>query len=259
MESLVFDFDLGNEMMQHESILVNASFTLSFKLVEFYISLHCICQLSLYRCIKNVVIIIIHHAVVQLSGYTLPDGLQSVNGSHHNGQCEAVAQGRICVGTSVLTDGNVPSLGGFQGNWAAGLLTVNRSGQPFHIGFDPGRTVGVTRVELDMFNCPHWGIAAPRITVYTLQTFPFFHSGAATIIGSTTTETITSCNSTVRVIISLQSPQNLKPYYFIEFTFNVPGPSGSKIEWVHIAEVVFYGENAQSTMPSSTAGMILYV
>ena len=207
----------------------------------------------------SVVIIIIHHAVVQLSRHTLPDGLQSVNGSHHNGQCAVVAQGRICVGTSVLTDGNVPSLGGFQGNWAAGLFTVNRSGQPsILIGFDLGRTVGVTRVELDMFNCPHWGIAAPRITVYTFQTFPFFHSGAATIIGSTTTETTTSCNSTVRVIMSLQSPQNLQRYYFIEITFNVPGPSGSKIEWVHIAEVVFYGESAQSTMLSTTAGMILY-
>ena len=150
--------------------------------------------------------------------HTLPYGLRSVNGSHHNGQCAVVAQGRICVGTSVLTDGNVPSLGGFQGNWAAGLFTVNRSGQSFHIGFDPGRTVGVTRVELDMFNCPHWGIAAPWITVYTFQGFPLFHSRAATMIG-TTTETNKSCTSTVRVIMSLQSPQLLQCYYFIEFTF----------------------------------------
>jgi len=109
--------------------------------------------------------------VAQFDLHTLPDGLQSVNGSYHNGGCSRIVQGLICVeldegGTSDLTDCVIPSLGGFQSNWATGLFTVNRSRQPFHIAFDFNNSVNFTKVELDLFNCPEWGIAAQTITVY---------------------------------------------------------------------------------------------
>jgi len=168
------------------------------------------------------------------------------------------AQGRICVeldegGTSDLTDCVIASLGGFQSNWAAGLFTVNRSGlSSFHIGFEFSRPVNFTRVELDLFNCPEWGIAAQTITVYeyTLGILNFF-AAVARALGHTTAST-TSCTSIVRVVTPLELPQNPTPSYVIDFTFD---NTTTNIQWVHIAEVRFLEEeDTQCPTPSSTAG-----
>ena len=180
-----------------------------------------------------------------------------MNGSDPTGGCSRPAvQGIICVeldegGTSDLTDCVIPSLGGFQSNWAAGLFTVNRSGlSSFHIGFDFSRPVNFTRVELDLFNCPQWGIAAQTITVYeyTLGILNFV-AAAARALGHTTASTI-SCTSIVRVVIPLELPQNPIPSYVIDFTFD---GFATHLQWVYVAEVRFLEEY---TTPSSTAGMI---
>jgi len=198
---------------------------------------------------------------VQLNQHTLPDGLQSVNGSDHNGGCSRpAAGGRICAeldegGTSDLTDCIIPSLGGFQGNWAAGLFTVNRSGQSsFYIGFEFNSSVNITRVELDLFNCTEWGIAAQTITVYEYTSGILSFPGIQRALGHTTASN-TSCTSIVRVVISLELPQNPAPFYAIQFTFD---NTATHIQWVHIAEVRFFEEeDAQCPTPSSTAGMII--
>ena len=195
---------------------------------------------------------------MQLDRHTLPDGLQSVNGSDPTGGCSRpAAQGRICVeldegGTSDLTDSVIPSLGGFQGHWAAGLFTVNRGAQSFHIGFDFNSSVNFTKVELDLFNCPERGIAAQTITVYEYTRGILFFPGIQRVLGHTTANA-TSCTSIVRVVIPLELPQNPTPFYVIEFTFD-----NATIQWVHIAEVRFLEEeDAQCPTPSSTAGMII--
>jgi len=187
----------------------------------------------------------------QLNQHTLPD----VDGSHHNGGCSRpAAQGLICVeldegGTSDLTDCVIPSLGGFQSNWTAGLFTVNRSGQSsFHIGFDFSRPVNFTRVELDLFNCPEWGIAAQTITVYefTFGILNFF-AAVARALGHTTAST-TSCTSIVRVVIPLELPQSSTCSYTIDFTFD---NTATNIQWVHTAEVMFLEEeDTQCPTPS---------
>ena len=108
----------------------------------------------------------------ELNRHAFPDGQQMDHITMEGACSRPAARGLICVeldegGTSDLTDCVIPSLGGFQSNWTAGLFTVNRSGQSsFHIGFDFSRPVNFTRVELDLFNCPEWGIAAQTITVY---------------------------------------------------------------------------------------------
>jgi len=200
---------------------------------------------------------------MQLDRHTLPDGLQSVNGSDPTGGCSRVApQGRFCVeldegGTSDLTDCVIPSLGGFQGRWAAGLFTVNRarSAQSFHIGFDFNSSVDFTKVELDLFNCPKWDIAAQTITVYEYtHGILSFIRPTARALGHTTTN-ITSCTSIVRVVIPLELPQNPAPFYIIDFTFD---NTTNNTQWVHIAEVRFLEEeDTQCPTPSSTAGMII--
>ena len=193
--------------------------------------------------------------VAQLNRHTLPD----VDGSHHNGGCSRpAARGLICIeldegGTSDLTDCVIPSLGGFQSNWTAGLFTVNRSGQSsFHIGFDFSRPVNFTRVELDLFNCPEWGIAAQTITVYefTFGILNFF-AAVARALGHTTAST-TSCISIVTVVIPLELPQSSTRSYTFDFTFD---NTTTNIQWVHTAEVTFLEEeDTQCPTPSSTAG-----
>ena len=195
---------------------------------------------------------------MQLYVHSLPDGLQSVNGSDPNGGCSRVT-GRVCEeldegGTSDLTDCIIPSLGGFQTNWAAGLFTVNRNGQSFHIGFEFNGPVNYTRVELDLFNCPEWGIAAQSITVYeyNFRILNFDATAANDLnlaLGHTTVNTA-SCTSIVRVVIPLALPQNPTTTYVIYFTFD-----NANIQWVYIAEVRFLeDEGTQCPTPTSTAG-----
>ena len=132
---------------------------------------------------------------------------------------------------------------------------MNRSGQSsFHIGFEFSRPVNFTRVELDLFNCPEWGIAVQTIIVYeyTFGTLAFVPA-VARALGNTTANT--SCTSIVRVFIPLELPQNPAPFYIIDFTFD---NTATHIQWVHIAEVWFFQEeDTQCATPSSTAGMII--
>jgi len=128
---------------------------------------------------------------------------------------------------------------------------VNRSRQSFYVGFDFNSSVNFTKVELDLFNCPKWGIAAQTITVYE-YTFGIltFIPAVARALGNTTANT--SCTSIVRVVIPLELPQNPAPFYIIDFTFN---NTATNIQWVHIAEVRFFEEeDTQCPTPSSTAG-----
>ena len=132
---------------------------------------------------------------------------------------------------------------------------MNRSGQSsFHIGFDFSRPVNFTRVELDLFNCPEWGIAAQTITVYKFNGGILnFIAAAARALGNTTA--ITSCTSIVRVVIPLELPQSSTPSYVIVFTFD---NFATHLQWVHIAEVRFLEEeDTQCPTPSSTSGMII--
>ena len=196
---------------------------------------------------------------MQLYVHSLPDGLQSVNGSDPRGGCSRISAGnRVCEeldegGTSDLTDCIIPSLGGFQTNWTAGLFTVNTSGQSFHIGFEFNGPVNFTRVELDLFNCPEWGIAAQSITVYEYNFGILnFDATAARLlnlaVGHTTANTTSSCTSIVRVVIPLELPQNPTTTYVIYFT-------ATNIQWVHIAEVRFLEEEGTlCPTPTSTAG-----
>ena len=183
-----------------------------------------------------------------------------MNGSSSNGGCTSyniTVGSLICGGlnensTSDLVDHKVPCLGTLQGNWAAGLFTVNRSGQSsFYIGFELNGTFNVTTVELDLFNCPEWGIATPSITVYNYTEILNFDREVVNSTLGSTTEAATSCNSTVTVCIPLQLSHNSQSIYIIDFTFN---NTHDNIQWVHIAEVRFFEERHVS---ASTAGMTL--
>ena len=138
-----------------------------------------------------------------------------------------------------------PSLVGVN-DWAAGLFTVNRNGGTFiEIGFGFGRSVELTQIELDLFNCPEWSIAAPNISVYNYGSFPAMLPPRTIItrIGSVTTLNSASCDSIITVLIPLQRIVN-SMFYYLEFSFD-DAPS---VQWVHLAEVRFFN----STPPTPT-------
>ena len=200
-------------------------------------------------------------ALVHPTRHTYPTtGLQSVNGSASNGGCTnsittSVTGLSLChSGNSSLVDGVVPtlppSLAGVN-DWAAGFFTANRNGGTFiEIGFEFVRSVGkLTQIELDLFNCPEWSIAAPNISVYSYSLFPAWLPPRTIIthIGSVTTLNSTSCDSITTVLIPLQRRVNAIIYY-LEFTFD----NAPSVQWVHLAEVRFFNSTPPPTPTTNT-------
>ena len=164
----------------------------------------------------------------------------AVNGSSSTGRCSNIIPSitrKTCYITtsSVLFDGNVPTLTGLNGDmWASHLLTINLTNTA-NITFDFTNILhytGVERVEVVMFNCPEWGISVRTIQLLS----------ATSISGSTTFETsifptTTSCDFLVRVCISY-TVSSTRPVLTLVFT------SPSTSNWVHIAEVTFYASGS---------------
>jgi hypothetical protein len=135
-----------------------------------------------------------------------------------------------------LFDNNIPTLNDLDGNmWARELLTIGRNSSSLLILFyftDMPDYRGIRRIELVMFNCPEWGIGAQQITVFLLST-----SGSDFLIGKEVNPIITSCDSLVRVCIPQFTASEV-----ISLAFN-------NLDWVYIAEVIFYGAGSSSICP----------
>ena len=169
----------------------------------------------------------------------------AVNGSSSKGRCSIFVPSlarKSCVtpNSSVLFDGNVPTLTGLDGDmWASQLLTINTTANTADINFDftdtPNYT-GVRRVEVVMFNCPEWGISVRTIQLRSATSI----SGSTTFLTSVF-PTTTSCDFLVRTCISVNS---IRPVLNLVFT------PLSTSNWVHLAEVNFYSSN--STCPPDT-------
>ena len=144
--------------------------------------------------------------------------------------------------SSVLFDGNVPTLTGLDGDmWASQLLTINTTANTADITFDFTDTpdyTGVRRVEVVMFNCPEWGISVRTISLFISTST----SGSRTFVTSIS-PTTTSCDSLVRVCIS-GLVVSVRPVITLAFGLS------STSNWVHLAEVTFYASN--STCPPDT-------
>ena len=181
------------------------------------------------------------HAVFPSSFFFPADQTMSVNGSSATGNCSSVltlrSQSRCDTPTSsVLFDGNIPTLTGLDGDmWATQLLTLQISNPSIReiisdFTDTPGYD-GMEGIELVMFNCPEWGIAVQTVRLLT----------AASIAETTSltqifaVPTITSCDSLVRICIPVVIVQ---PVIDLEFT---PPPDSN---WTHLAEVTFYGSGS---------------
>ena len=83
--------------------------------------------------------------------------------------------------SSVLFDGNVPTLTGLDGDmWASQLLTTANTAE-ITFGFtDTPDYTGVGSVEVVMFNCPEWEISVIIISLFSASSI----SGSRTFIAS---------------------------------------------------------------------------
>ena len=166
-----------------------------------------------------------------------------MNGSSATGNCFSVTTtfsdgpSRCdAPASSVLFDGNIPTLTGLDGDmWADQLLTLSTTNQVRRdITFDfiatPG-FIGVVRVQLVIFNCPERGISVQTVRLLTASSL----SGDRSVVGTFNVPNITSCDSLVRICIS----QNIEqPVIALEF---IPSPGSN---WTHLAEVTFYGSGS---------------
>ena len=141
--------------------------------------------------------------------------------------------------SSVLFDGNIPTLAGLDENtWASQLMILQ---DPIirlfysalnRLSFDFSATPnysGVERVEVVMFNCPMWGSSG----YFEIETRNY-HSDALVV------PTISSCNSLLKICIPFETASSV-----INLRFYFSGV----YRWVHIAEVSFY--NNISPCPQS--------
>ena len=179
--------------------------------------------------------------------------VRPVNGSSPTGHCAdpwKASHVVICrnPNSSVLFDGNIPTLTGLDGDmWASQLLTLNTSvllsvkevyeDMRTHIefGFDL-KDVKLLRLEVVLFNCPDWGIATSTITFHSTNAYHPDYIRFKDIDPS-----LTSCDSLVRVCLPIQSDND-------GVLLRFESPPGSN--WAHLAEVTFYTDT--STCPPDT-------
>ena len=109
----------------------------------------------------------------------VPQRATSLFGSNMTGHCTSVmGNGRYCEETSVQNDGDVPALNGTSNDsnstWAEQLFTMERPEMspmstilmPFEL-----EDTNHDRIELSVFNCPHFWINTPQVNVYFDSSF----------------------------------------------------------------------------------------
>lgn len=195
--------------------------------------------------------------------YTM-DGVMAVNGSSAEGGCPTACVG-MNVGivacncdayaglpynatTGAIIDNVVPTLDIMDANWAAPLFTMRGSTDTITLSAKfVDRLLVLSEVELYLFYCPSWGITVEEIIVHSSATFPNFFEIWASLGSMTLTAELENCESLTRVSIPLTNviATNI---YAIEFT----NPSGTQVEWLHLAEVRYSDQPIPTPIPTTT-------
>ena len=139
--------------------------------------------------------------------------------------------------SSVLFDGNIPTLTGLDGDtWASELLTLYKTDDTTKISLDftdtPGYA-GLGGMELAMFNCPEWGIAVENIELWGAETSRSFR--IREVLASKKTSNVSSCDSLVRVCLTISPRSSQEPFFSLQFKNGSPG-----MNWTYLAEITFH-------------------
>ena len=174
-----------------------------------------------------------------------------MNGSSQDGGCATFlpSSGQSeCLDptSSVLFDGNIPTLTGLDGDmWASQLLTLqshNGASQGIVSAFtNTPNYEGVERVELVMFNCPEWEIEVQNILLLAGTS-----AQASRSVVGIFSPNITSCDSLVRVCTHVKDLQtNREPLTIItEPVIRLLFHPASGSNRTYLAEVGFYGDGS---------------
>lgn len=166
----------------------------------------------------------------------------SVNGSTVNALCSNITVNGTestcnAPNSSVLFDGNIPTLTGLDGDmWASQLFTLQPAAPSTELTFgftEADDNFGVETVEVVLFNCQERGISVSTITLLEID------SGMRLNVGSLNVSTV-SCDSLIRVCFET----NLTiPLLGIQFEL------AESSDQVYLAEVIFDG--TESPCPAS--------
>ena len=157
------------------------------------------------------------------TGYTLPDGLFSINGSSSTGGCQpescvmtpyggSTINGCDCPGnflvSGVLIDGVIPSIDTQNGGtWASELLTVNRNGQDsIMIGFQFLSEFDLRGTEIAIFHCSVVAIGITGVKIYSSFAFPHIFSEASSLLVTFNSLLSDNCQSLSTLSIPVQPP-----------------------------------------------------
>ena len=178
-----------------------------------------------------------------------PPVIKSVNGSSASSIClnpVVITTKKISVGlctnttSSVLFDGNIPTLTGLDGDdWASQLLTIEKTSSANLTQDDLLLEVeiSISRIEVVLFNCPQWGVATHTVIVNEIN-----NSVPKILSNKSISTTLTSCTSLVKVCVIAETELPLVSMRFLPFL-------GST--WVHLAEVVLRGRDSSSCPPDT--------
>ncbi|CAI8047192.1 Scavenger receptor cysteine-rich domain-containing group B protein, partial [Geodia barretti] len=178
----------------------------------------------------------------------VPEGIEVVNGSSTNMGCSSPfteTGGRlICGSENFLVDGCSPEIDTSSSDWASQLVTVRRNEGSPHLPFphvlltftfDEAIT-SLTGIEVDMFQCPDWGIGAPSVVAYfspdtqlspdIIFSLPFAFFNASTL----------SCDSLSTLTVARTIVNSFQTVYIL-MDLSISPP----IDWVHVGEVRFLG------------------
>ena len=191
----------------------------------------------------------------------VPYGIESVNGSDVNMGCTSplVDRGsvRVCESISHLVDGCSPDIDTKTSDWASQLVTMRERFTDdinfWHVllTFVFDTAVSLTGIELDLFLCPEMEISAPLIYVYGNEedNLVFTYPLAADLPFIDYSPTQSSCSSLSTVSIPFGGTaldgQSFRTWYILSSQTGL-------IDWFHVGEVRFLGENANSLMICTT-------
>ena len=175
-------------------------------------------------------------------------------GSDVNGNCTNTTgnNSNICIGTSVLNDGDIPVLSGISSDnespWAAKLFTMERPNSlaKIIIAFEV-EPLDYDHVEIVLFNCPEFGISAPFINIYSNR-LSFRVESADKILGDLrVNQSIIgfSCSHLIRFCFKF-SHRLSDPYFNFEFPNQ---NNNSNSSFVFLGEVTFLEDGKQCDLP----------
>ena len=194
----------------------------------------------------------------------LPEGVRAVNGSSTNMGCTSalVDSGDVmtCNSQSYLVDGCSPDIDTSTSDWASQLVTVRMNEGTAAVPIDHvlltfgfETNVSLTRIEMDLFHCPDWGIGAPHIRVYVNEEYNFVFN-LSLPFASPVQPSQSLCDSltTVHVSGDTLSVSSYRTFHILVYL-----SWDSSIEWVHIGDVRFLSEGGGPTTGTCLPSFVL--